>query len=82
MILKDTSFLKGYKSDKRMTHSIILYISPFSDIVFYKSLSYPSCVPKRIMRFLKLPLHQNSIVINHKLNGNFKSHIIIGGRQE
>jgi hypothetical protein len=31
---------------------------------------------------LKSLFDQNSIMINHKLNGDFKSHIIIGGTQE
>jgi hypothetical protein len=45
------------------------------------SKSY-SCVPPKMMQFLKSPLDQNSIMINHKLNGDFKSHIILGEMQE
>jgi hypothetical protein len=35
-----------------------------------------------MMWLLKSPFDQNSIVINNKSNGDFKSHIIIGGTQE
>jgi hypothetical protein len=34
------------------------------------------------MWLLKSPFDQNSIMINHKLNGNFNSHIILGGKDE
>jgi hypothetical protein len=37
---------------------------------------YPSYVPPRTTWLLKSSLDQNSILINHKLNGDFKSHII------
>jgi len=30
----------------------------------------------------KITIDQNSILINHKLNGNFKSHLIFRGTQE
>jgi len=42
----------------------------------------PSRVSPRMMHLLKSPLDQNLIVINHKLNGDFKSHIILGRIQE
>jgi hypothetical protein len=41
-----------------------------------------SCVPLIMMWLLKLSFDQNSIMINHKSNGNFKSHIILGGTQK
>jgi hypothetical protein len=41
-----------------------------------------SRVPLKIMCFLKSSIDQNSIVINYKLNGDFKSHIITRGTQE
>jgi hypothetical protein len=37
------------------------------------------CVSPKLMWLLKLPLDQNPIVIYHKYNGDFKSHIIFGG---
>jgi len=40
----------------------------------FKSLS---CIPQKMRWLLKSLFEQNSIVINHKLNSNFKSHIII-----
>jgi len=39
-------------------------------------------VPLKMIWLLKLPCDQNSILINHKLNGNFKSHLIFRGTQE
>ena len=36
----------------------------------------------KIKWFLKLQFDQNSIIINYKPNGNFKSHIIFGRTQE
>jgi hypothetical protein len=42
----------------------------------------PYCVPPRIMWLLQLPFDQNSIMINHKPNGDCNSHIILGGTQE
>jgi hypothetical protein len=41
-----------------------------------------SCVPLKIMWLLKSPVDQNSIMINHKPNGNFRSHIILEVTQE
>jgi hypothetical protein len=46
------------------------------------SYSCPSCVPLKITWLLKLPFDQNSILINHKPNGDFKSHLIFRGTQE
>lgn len=39
-------------------------------------------IPPKMRWLLKSSFDQNSIVINLKLNGNFKSHIIIGGTLE
>jgi hypothetical protein len=36
---------------------------------------FPHFVPPKLMWLLKSPLDQNSIVIYHKFNGDFKSHI-------
>jgi hypothetical protein len=41
-----------------------------------------SRIISKIMYFLKLSIDQNSIVINYKFNGDFKSHIIIKGTRE
>jgi hypothetical protein len=48
------------------------------DIVFgecYVSSLYPHFVPPKLMWLLKSPLDQNLIMIYHKFNSNFKSHI-------
>jgi hypothetical protein len=50
-------------------------ISSFFDMLYSSnSRSHSFVTPK--MMFLKSPLDQNLIMINHKLNGDFKSHII------
>jgi len=41
-----------------------------------------SCVPPKLMWLLKLTIDQNSIVINNKLNFDFKSYIILRGIQK
>jgi hypothetical protein len=37
-----------------------------------------SCVPLKLLWLLKSPLDQNLIVIYHKFNSDFKSHINLG----
>jgi hypothetical protein len=41
--------------------------------------TYYPFVPPKLMWLLKSPLDQNTIMIYHKFNGDFKSHINFGG---
>jgi hypothetical protein len=41
-----------------------------------------SYIPQKMKWLLKSQFDQNSIVIDHKLNDNFKSHLIFGMTQE
>jgi hypothetical protein len=64
------------------TTSTMVWIKWFVDILKLGIPSRPSnfrsfsCVPLKIRWLLELPFYQNSILINHKLNGNLKSYII------
>lgn len=46
------------------------------------SISCPLCVYRKLIWLLKLPLDQKSIMIYHKFNGDFKSHINFGWTQD
>jgi hypothetical protein len=45
-------------------------------VIFKSNSKSLLCVTPKIMWFLKSPFDQNSIVINHKANDDFKSHFI------
>jgi hypothetical protein len=81
VILRATSILGGKKEDKGMMCNIThLYIMARL-ITFekcYTSSPYPLFVPLKLMWLLKLPLNQNLMMIYHKFNGGFKSHINFG----
>jgi len=44
--------------------------------------TYHPFVILKLTWLLKLPLDQNPIMIYHKFNGDFKSHINLGGQKE
>jgi len=51
-------------------------------IIFKSNSKSLSFVTPKIMWLLKSSFDQNSIMINHKANNNFKSHFIFLGAQE